>query len=91
MSDEGVYQMVPVADVFLLKDTESGEFVGIDMAWGENVLNADGAAQVLDMLKANMDSTPWLVTAVSRAERAQAKTGGETGRGDDDGHDGEGD
>jgi hypothetical protein len=58
-------EFVKVSEVYLVKDND--KFVGIEIGWSDAVLNAQGAASVLDTLNNAMMSAGWVTKMVMRA------------------------
>lgn len=58
-------EFVKVSEVYLVKDND--KFVGIEIGWSDAVLNAQGAASVLDTLNNAMMSAGWVPKMVMRA------------------------
>jgi hypothetical protein len=58
-------EYVKVSEVYLVK--EDDRFTGIEMGWSDSVLNAQGAASVLDTLNNAMMSAGWVTKMVMRA------------------------
>lgn len=84
-------KLVKVAEVFLVQDGE--EFVGLEMAFTESVLNAQGRAGVLDALRGSLDNSLWVAGMISRESGGSsndsevvegASPGGGEAAGDDD-------
>lgn len=59
-------EFVKVSEVYLVKEGEN--FTGIEIGWSDAVLNAQGAASVLDTLNNALSSAGWVTRMVMRAD-----------------------
>lgn len=68
-------EMVHVGNVYMVKTNEN--FVGLEIGWTENVLNRQGAASVLDMIRNMMSKSGWIAQSVLRAPEIEQPIGPE--------------
>ena len=66
MSDPTVTK---VAELYVVSNDE--ELLGVECAFDENVRNKLGAAQVLDLTRAALNTSGWVTQTVMRVEDAQ--------------------